>query len=127
VDDGRAGAAAGGLVLDLRAPLHVAIVCAIDGARFTAVAADESQCLAQVATYVTEQASAQLWPPSAGRIHELLAAGDTNGAIDEYFRRSGERWDAEWLVTARLRADPRSAAWSGTVPLDEHGSTTSRF
>jgi len=104
-------------VLDARAPLYVAIVCTVDGARFTAAAASEPQCLARVAAYVAEQAAEQLWPPSADRIHELLAAGDMPAAIAEYFHRSGERWDTEWLVTTCLRADPHSAAWSGTVPL----------
>lgn len=113
----RVGATAGGPALEARASLHVAIVCAIDGARFAAIAVSEPQCLAQVAAYVAEQASEQLWPPSAARIHELFAAGDVTGAIAEYFRRSGERWDAEWLVTTCLRADPRSAIWSGTVPF----------
>lgn len=113
----RGGAIAGGPALEAGAPFHVAIVCAIDGARFAAIAVSEPQCLAQVAAYVAEQASEQLWPPSAGRIHALFAAGDVFGAIAEYFRRSGERWDAEWLVTTQLRADPRSAVWSGTVPF----------
>ena len=104
-------------VLDARAPLYVAIVCTVDGARFAAAAASESQCLARVAAYVAQQATEQLWPPSADRIHELLTAGDMPAAIAEYFHRSGERWDTEWLVTTCLRADPHSAAWSGMVPL----------
>ena len=111
------GTTADRTVLDARAPLYIAVVCTVDGARFAAAAASEPQCLARVAAYVAEQATEQLWPPSANRIHELLAAGDMPGAIAEYFHRSGERWDAEWLVTSCLGPDPRSAAWSGTVPL----------
>jgi hypothetical protein len=36
--------------------LHVSIVCAIDGARFAAVAASEQECLAQVVSYIAAQA-----------------------------------------------------------------------
>ncbi len=113
----RVGVIAGGPALEAHASLHVAIVCAIDGVRFAAVAVSERQCLAQIAEYVKEQAAEQLWPPSAGRIHELFDAGDVTGATAEYFRRSGERWDAEWLVITRLPADPGSAVWSGPVPF----------
>jgi hypothetical protein len=115
----RVGTPAGGPALEARVSLHVAIVCAIDGARFAAIALSEPECMARVAAYVAEQASEQLWPPSAGRIHELFAAGDLTGAIGEYFRCSGERWDAEWLVTTSLRADLRSPAWSGTIPVPQ--------
>jgi len=101
----------------------VSIVCAIDGARFAAVGASEQECLAQVASYVAEQATGQLNPPSACRVHELLAAGDVDAAVVEYFRHTGERWEAEWLVTTPLHPGSRSTAWSGTVPLPEpvHG------
>jgi hypothetical protein len=111
------GATAEGHALDVLASLHVAIVCAIDGARFVVVAADESECLAQIAAYVAEQASLQLWPRSAARIRELLAIDDVTAAIAEYFRRSGERWEAEWMHVICLRAHSRSAVWSGAVPL----------
>lgn len=97
--------------------LYVSIVCAVDGARFAAVAASEPECLAQIASYVSEQAAGQLHPPSACRVRELLAAGDPLEAVGEYFRHTGERWEAEWLVTASLRPDLRSTAWSGPVPL----------
>ncbi len=113
----RLRATVGDPVPEARDSLYLAIVCAIDGARFVAVAENEPQCVARVAAYVKEQAPEQLSPPSVGRIHELFAAGDVTGAVAEYFRRSGERWDAEWLVTTCLRADPRSAVWSGTVPF----------
>ena len=103
--------------------LYVYIVCAVDGARFAAVAASEPECVAQVASYVAEQAAGQLHPPSACRVRELLADGDTNAAVAEYFRHTGERWEAEWLVTASLHQDSGSTAWSGSVPLPElvHG------
>jgi hypothetical protein len=97
--------------------LYVSIVAAIDGARFAVVAANEEQCIAQVASYVAEQAPRQLWPRSAQRVQQLLAAGNDAGAVAEYFRRSGERWDREWLVTRPLRADSSAATWSGAVPL----------
>jgi hypothetical protein len=97
--------------------LYVSVVCATDGARFVTVAASEQDCLVRIASYVAEQAARQLWPPSAQRVHELLAAGDAAAAVAEYFRHTGERWDREWLVTTPLDADPRSTAWSGTIPL----------
>ena len=99
------------------ASLYVSIVCAIDGARFVAIAASEKECLAQVVSYVAEQASRQLWPPSALRVRELLVAGDVATAVTEYFRHTGERWDREWLVTTSLNPDLHSTAWSGTIPL----------
>jgi hypothetical protein len=102
------------------ASLCVSIVCAIDGARFAAVAANEQDCLVQVASYVADHASAQLWPSSARHVHDLLAAGDPTAAVAEYFRHAGERWEAEWLVTARLGPTPRASTWSGMVPLSDH-------
>jgi hypothetical protein len=111
------GAIAEGTALEAPSSLHVAVVCAIDGARFAVVAASESACLAQIAAYAVEQASVQLWPRSAGRIRELCATGDAIAAIAEYFCRSGERWDSEWLHVTRLRAHPRSDVWSGAVPV----------
>jgi hypothetical protein len=99
--------------------LYVSIVCSSDGARFASVAASEHDCLAQVASYVAEQAARQLWPPSAQQVHELLAAGDTVAAVGEYFRRTGERWEREWLVSASLDPDRYSTAWSGIIPLPE--------
>ena len=103
--------------------LHVSIVCAIDGARFAAVAASEQECLAQVVSYVAEQAGQQLWPSSALRVRELLSAGDAAAAVTEYFHRTGERWDREWLVTTSISPDLCSTAWSGTIPLPKlaHG------
>ncbi len=101
------------------APLYVSIVCAADGARFATVAASEQECLAQIASYVAEQAARQLWPRSVLRVRDLLAAGAAAAAVAEYFRHAGERWDREWLVTTLLDPDPRSTAWSGTIPLPE--------
>jgi hypothetical protein len=111
------GATAEGHALEGLVSLHVAIVCAIDGARFAVVAANESECLAQIAAYVAEQASIQLRPRSAALVRELFALGDVTGAIAEYFRRSGKRWEAEWLQVTCLRAHSRSAVWSGVVPI----------
>lgn len=96
------------------AALYAFIVCAIDGARFAAVASSEQEGLAQIASYVAEEAGRQLWPQSAQRVHELLAGGDLPTAIAEYFRHSGERWDREWLMTTSLDPHSRSTAWSGT-------------
>lgn len=98
----------------------VSIVSAVDGARFAAVAPDAEGCLVQVASYVADHASAQLWPSSARRVHELLAAGDPSAAVAEYFQHAGERWEAEWLVTVRLEPTSRSSAWAGMVPLSDH-------
>lgn len=94
--------------------LYAFIVCAIDGARFAAVASSEQEGLAQIASYVAEEAGRQLWPQSAQRVYELLASGDLPTAIAEYFRHSGERWDREWLMTTSLDPHSRSTAWSGT-------------
>ena len=97
--------------------LHISVVAAIDGVRFAAVGVSEEQCVAQMAMYVAEQAPLQLWPRLAQRVHDLLSAGDVTGAVAEYFRRSGERWDREWLVTTPLHPDSSAGAWSGAVPL----------
>lgn len=102
---------------DENATTFVSVVWAIDGPRFAAVAATEDDCLAQICRYVAEQAPWQLWPPSAGRVATLLAAGDQAAAVREYFNHVGERWDAEWLTTARLGVGPTSGAWSGGLPL----------
>ena len=99
------------------ATTFVSIVWAVDGPRFAAVAATEEDCLAQIARYVANQAPWQLWPPSARRVAKLLAAGDQAGAATEYFGHVGERWDEEWLTTARLGLAPTSRAWSGGLPL----------
>ncbi len=100
--------------------LCVSIVCAIDGARFIAIAATEQDCLVQVASYVADHASLQLWPSSAHHVHDLLAAGELAAAVADYFQHAGERWEVEWLVTAQLGPDPRAGAWSGMVPLPGH-------
>ena len=97
--------------------LHISVVTAIDGVRFAAVGVSEEHCVSQMALYVAEQAPLQLWPRSAERVQELLSGGDTGGAVEEYFRRSGERWDREWLVTAPLQPNSSAGAWSGPVPL----------
>ena len=99
------------------ASLYVSIVCAVDGARFAAVASSEQECLAQVALYIAEQAVGQLNATSACRVRNLLAAGDAAAAVAEYFRHTGERWETEWLVTTALRPNSGSTAWSGDVPL----------
>ena len=102
--------------------LHAFIVCAIDGARFAAVASSEQEGLDQIASYVAEEAGRQLWPPSAQRVYELLAGGDLLTAITEYFRHSGERWDREWLMMTSLDPHSRSTAWSGTpLPWSARG------
>ena len=105
------------------ATLFVSIVWAVDGPRFTAVAATEEDCVAQIARYVADQAQWQLWPSSARRVAILLAEGDHAGAITEYFVHAGERWDAEWLTTARLASSPTSDAWSGALPLPACATT----
>jgi hypothetical protein len=99
------------------AVLYVSIVSAADGACFTVVSTSENECVTRVASYVAEQAPLQLWPPAARRVRELLASGDAAAAVAHYFRRSGERWDREWLVTASLNAEPGSSTWSGAIPL----------
>jgi hypothetical protein len=100
-----------------KATVFVSVVWAIDGPRFVAVATAEENCLAQIARYVAEQAQWQLWPPTASRVTALLGEGDQAGAVTEYFRCVGERWDAERLTTARLGLGPASGVWSGGLPL----------
>jgi len=104
--------------------VFVSVIWAIDGPRFAAVASAEEDCLAQIARYVAEQAQKQLWPSSAGRVAALLAKCDQAGAVTEYFRHVGERWDLEWLATARLGLDPVSGAWSGGLPLSNRSLAT---
>jgi hypothetical protein len=99
------------------AVVFVSVIWAVDGQRFAAVASTEGECLAQIARCVAEQAQRQLWPPSAGRVAALLATGDQAGAVTQYFRHVGERWDPEWLTAARLGLDPVSGARSGGLPL----------
>lgn len=99
--------------------LYVSIVSSSDGARFAAVAESEEACLAQIASYVAERTARELRPASIQRVNELLAAGEMAAAVTEYFRRTGERWDREWLVTTSLGPDVGSTSWSGTIPLPE--------
>jgi hypothetical protein len=109
----------------LSAELHVFIVSATDGALFAVVATNEQQCVTRLAGYVAEQASLQLWPRSARRVQEHLAAGNAAEAVGVYFRRVGERWDREWLATTSLHLDSQAGIWSGPVPLprlDRFGS-----
>jgi hypothetical protein len=115
--NGRGGATRVHPTADQERTLCLSIVCAIDGARFAAVAATEQQCLAQVASYIAKQARGQLRAPIARRVQEHLAAGDVDTAVAEYFRHAGERWEAEWLVTTFLSPDAPSMSWSGPVPL----------
>jgi len=115
--NGRGGGSRVYLTTDQERTVYVSIVCAIDGARFAAVAASKEQCLAQVASYVAKQARGQLRAPTVDRVLEHLAAGDAATAVAEYFSHTGERWEAEWLVTTSLNPDPFSTTWSGAVPL----------
>ncbi len=99
------------------ATVFVSVVWAIDGPRFVAVATTEEDGLTQIARYVAEQAQWQLWPPAVRRVTALLESGNRAGAVKEYFRHVGERWEAEWLTTARLGLDAASGVWSGGLPL----------
>jgi len=100
-----------------QATVFVSVVWAMDGPRFVAVATTEEAGLTQIAGYVAEQAQWQLWAPAVRRVHALLDIGDRVGAVTEYFRHVGERWEAEWLTTARLGLDAASGVWSGSLPL----------
>ena len=97
--------------------IFVSVVWAIDGPRFVAVARTEEDGLTQIARYIAEQAQWQLWPLAVRRVTALLESGDPAGAVTEYFRHVGERWEAEWLTTARLGLDVASGVWSGSLPL----------
>ena len=97
--------------------IFVSVVWAIDGPRFVAVARTEDDGLTQIARYVAEQARWQLWPSAARRVTALLEDGNHARAVSEYFRHVGEKWEAEWLTTARLGLDVASGVWSGSLPL----------
>ena len=97
--------------------IFVSVVWAIDGPRFVAVARTEEDGLTQIAGYIAEQAQWQLWPLAVRRVTALLESGDPAGAVTEYFRHVGDRWEAEWLTTARLGLDVASGVWSGSLPL----------
>ena len=104
--NGRGRATRVHVATDRERSLSVSIVCAINGARFAAVA-----------SYVAKHARGQPRAPTARRVLEHLAASDAAAAVAEYFCHAGERWEAEWLVTTSLNPDPLSTVWSGAVPL----------
>ena len=99
------------------ATVFVLVVWAMDGPRFVAVATTEEAGLTQIARYVAEQAQWPLWPPADRRVTAPLESGDRVGEVTEYFCHVGERWEAEWLTTARLGQDAASGVWSGSLPL----------
>jgi hypothetical protein len=46
-----------------------------------------------------------LWADDAGRVLDLLAAGEVETAVDLYFSRVGDRWDAEYLHRQVVRPE----------------------
>lgn len=112
-----------------RAPLYLAVIHAADGVRLLAVAEDRAALTEQVAAYVRENASINLWPRDAAEVHALLRRGDAATAIQRYFDTCGTRWDQEWLTVtqtpvavspgsrpADLPRVPRRSGTSGTPP-----------
>ncbi len=93
-----------GLQRDGDRSIFVAAVLGTDGMLFNAAADSEELCWFQVAAYVADRLETRLWPENVTRVRALLDIGDYAGAAALYFECVGERWDEEWLVTARIDA-----------------------
>jgi hypothetical protein len=79
--------------------VHVAVVHADDGVRFVTASATKQALTRQLAEYVEERASEQLWPAEAERTLRALREGDLEQAIEVYFESGSRRWDNERLHT----------------------------
>ena len=105
--------------------LFVAVVHTIDTVRFVAVSTLRAELLRQLAHYAAQRGPDALRAADADRLRALLADGEPEAAVAHYFATVGQRWDEEWLVTARVDvdalADPvltlRRSAATGTVHL----------
>lgn len=77
--------------------LHIALVSSLDGIRFVVIEWSGEALIQRLSGYVEAKAEDVLWPDSAGRVRRLLSQGRSDAAIEEYFTRVGDRWDAEFL------------------------------
>ena len=77
----------------------VAVVQAADGVRFVAAGKSADEVMELRVDYVCRRCEHVLWPRAAARVGELIEAGDSNGAVAEYFDNVGARWDEERLHT----------------------------
>lgn len=77
--------------------IHIAVVSTTDGIVFAAAAPTPEALQTRLVAYIEGKASTVLWPDDAARVAELLARDRPDPAIDLYFARVGERWDAEHL------------------------------
>lgn len=82
--------------------LFVAVVHSADSIRFVAAATSREALVRQLAAHVWRSGQDELWADDAARVRALLARGEAEAAVEHYFATVGERWDAEWLVTARV-------------------------
>ena len=82
--------------------LHVAIVHSSDGVRFATAGASRAELVQRLAEYVRRRAPHVLWTDDARHVRALLARGELEAAVEVYFGRVGDRWDAEWLVTTAI-------------------------
>jgi hypothetical protein len=103
--------------------LFIAVVHAIDTVHFVAASTTRGELLRQLADYTWRRGQHALWADDVARLRALLADGASEAAIAHYFAAVGQRWDAEWLVTARVGA--------GTLVVDvlapEHSGATGRW
>ncbi len=77
--------------------LEVGVISGPRTVHFVAAAQDRAILDARLADYVAGNASIQLFPQDAKRVHELLAKRDYSAAVELYFSAVGRRWDPEWL------------------------------
>jgi hypothetical protein len=77
---------------------HTAIVYALDGTRFVAAATSRRALMRRVVGYVERRAEQALWEADALRVHQLLADGAHEEAVELYFAVVGQRWDEEWIL-----------------------------
>jgi hypothetical protein len=82
--------------------LYVAVVHAPDGVPFATAAPSRAAIVRQLAEYVRSRVNYALWADDARHVRSLLLRRELEAAVEVYFGRVGDRWDAEWLVTAAV-------------------------
>ena len=85
-------------------PVYVAVVHTVERVRFATAAVSRAALFERLAGYVRERVDDELREDGARRVRDLLAEDELEEAVLHYFARVGERWDAEWLVTAVVDA-----------------------
>jgi hypothetical protein len=104
-----------------RAGVFVAVVHAADGLRLAAAAESRDELVRRLAEYARRRAPHTLRAEHARHVRELLARRELEAAVEVYFGLVGERWDAEWLVTAALARD---VWWDVDASVDAVARTT---